>query len=482
MKILRRTKGIDFKAKNSSLHGSVVIQFRDPTTGKVTDEEKHDNFFTDALKSVLNGCPFGLNNKCLMGGDAYSSDNISKFGSMYEWLLGGILLFPQSLGSDATELYAPFTNYPTALASMESYTHRSNRQGNFNSAESSPLSNGGYRYVYDWSTSQGVGNIASVALSHRRCYEYFNDGAIPFFPKCTHSQANLVSGYYGYRFGDNSARFPMAVCDDGVVASINASGSNWLKARFYKVAPYDFQLIASLNGDIPEYLPDGVTRPFEFAWEADYSSEFSTAGSAAYLSYQFDNGTLYAWQKNSTGTSDITIITIDISDGSVLTSQTLRFAAPDSPTSGTANNSGHFAIKNGYLYMSTMTGGKVYKCNLANVSDVTEISCNSNANDYLWATDDSDFIYSRSCVINNDIPSDMIFDTPNYNAGKSQFYNDGRNIVYEKGVWIVNATPQNGYMGAQIKTPYLATKNNLDSTKTKSTDKTMKVIYTVTQQ
>ena len=481
MKILKRTKGIDFNAKNSSLHGSVVLQFRDPTTGKVTDEERHENFFTDALKSVLNGCPFGLNNRGLMCTDVNSSDGVTAYGSMYEWLLGGILLFPQSLGSDATELYAPFTNYPTAIASMESYTHRSNRQGNFNSAESAALSNGGYRYVYDWGTSQGTGNIAAIALSHRRCYEYFNDGAVPYFPKNTQTQSNALGGYYGNRFGDYQGRYPMAICDDGVLTTNGTSGSNWLKARFYKVAPFDFQLLSRLNGNIPEYLPDGVTRPPEFAWEADYSPEFSTAGSAAYLSYQFDNGTLYAWQKNSTGTADIKIITIDISDGSVLTRQTLRFAAPDSPTSGTASNSGHFAIKNGYLYMSSMTGGKIYKCNLANVADVTEITCNSEVNDYLWATDDSDFIYSRGCIINNDIPSDMIFDTPNYNTGKSQFYTEGRNIVYEKGVWIVCAAPLNGLFGAQIKTPYLATKNNLDATKTKTPDKTMKVIYTVTQ-
>lgn len=480
MKILKRTKGIDLKAKNPGLHGSVCIQFRDPTTGKVIDEEKHDNFFTDALKSVLNGCPFGLDKISLCGNGVNASDGNIRYGSMFEYLLGGIMLFPQSLGSDATELYAPFTNYPTAMASMQAFTARSNKQGTFNSVESSPLLNGGYRYVYDWNTSQGSGDIAAVALSHRYCYEYFNDGARMFYPYFTNESYNQAPGFYGNaKFGGANARIPITVGEKGVVTTLEnaTSGTNWCKCRFYKVTPFDFQLLSQLYLGIPEYQPDGVTRPLEFAWEADFTSEFRTGSGSKYLGMQFDNGTLYVWQKNSNGTADLTLITVDLDDGSVLTRQTLQFAAPDS-----SNSDYHFAIKNGYIYMPTTTGGKIYKCNLSNVSDVNEIACNAQAYDFCWASDGSDNIYGREYTINNDIANDMAFSTPNYNAGRNPYTtDDGRNIIYEKGVWIVSSTPTQGAIGAQIKTPYLATKNNLDETKTKTSDKTMKVIYTVTQ-
>lgn len=473
MHILKKNKGIDFKANDTGLHGSVTIQFGDPTTGKVVDEVKHDNFFTDALKSIYNQCPFGLDKVGLRYYGIGTTDNITKMYNVFEWLLGGIMLFPDSLGNGTTDFYAPFTNYPTALASMESYDHRSPKQGNWNSVESAALSNG-YRYVYDWNTSQGNGSISAVALSHRRCYEYFNDGAVPYYPKSTNFSYNSAAGYRMNQFGGESRRIPFAVCDDGVLTSdYNFSR---LKCRFYKVRPYNFHLLASLSDPVPEYLDDGVTRPYSFAWETDLSSEFDANG--AYIGYQFENGTLYAWQKNSTGESAIKLITIDIADGSVLTRNTYTFNAPNAQTS-----SYHFAIKNGSIYMPATVNGKVYKCDIATLN-VTEIACNAVADDTnsCWATEGSDNIYGNGFVINNGVASDMQYVTTNWNAGRNQFQtNLGRNIVYEKGVWIVNATPAVGELGAQIKTPYLATKNNLDETKTKTGDKTMKVTYTVTQ-
>lgn len=474
MHILKKNKGIDFKANDTGLHGSVTIQFGDPTTGKVLDEVRHDNFFTDALKSILNQCPFGLDKVTMKYAEVASTDGYYKLYDMYEWLLGGIMLFPDSLGDSVSELYAPFTNYPTALASVESYDHRSSKQGNWNSTESAALSNG-YRYVYDWNTSQGNGAIAAVALSHRRCYEYFNDGALPYYPKYTNESYNSAAGYRMGVFGGGASRIPFAVSDDGVLTSDAAFSS--FKCRFYKIRPYDIFLLATISDSVPEYLSDGVTRPYSFAWEADLSSVFNTSGS--YIGYQFENGTLYAWQKNGNGATDVKIITIDLADGSVLTNNTYNFDAPNASSSAY-----HFAIKNGFLYMPSTTGGKVYKCELATPENVTEITCNTTSSDInaCWATEGSDNIYGYGFVINNGVASDMQYVNPNWNAGRNQFQtNAGRNIVYEKGVWILNAEPARGRIGAQIKTPYLATKNNLDETKTKTGDKTMKVIYTVTQ-
>lgn len=474
MHILKKPNGIDWKSQKSGLHGSVIIQFGDPITGKILDEEKHDNFFTDALKSILNECPFGMDKVGLKYAGTSASDSYTKFYNMYEWLLGGILLFPNTLGTGATDFYAPFTNYPTALASMETYDHRSNKQGNFNSVESGALS-GGYRYVYDWNTSQGTGSIASVALSHRRCYEYFNDGAIPYYPKNTIDSYNNAVGYYTGQFGGAGGRVPFAICDDGVLTS--DASFNLMKCRFYKIRPYDFYLLGTLSEPVPEYLDDGVTRPYSFAWETDLSSEFDTNGN--HIAYQFENGTLYAWQKNGTGSTAVKVITIDISDGSVLTRNTYNFAVPDAHASNY-----HFAIKNGFMYIPATTGGKVYKCDMSTPANVTEIVCNAVANDTngCWATEGSDNIYGNGFVINNGVASDMQYINTNWNVGRNQFQtNVGRNIVYEKGVWIVNCTPTVGRLGAQIKTPYLATKNNLDETKTKTADKTMKVTYTVTQ-
>ena len=169
-----RKKGIDPKARGTELHGRVLIEMFDGITGKKTDEVRHDNFFTDALDSILNKCPWGCDRVELGGGTIRGTDY--QTNRIFETLLGGIMLFPDSLGNDPSDLYPNFaSNLPTAYASMMAYETADRKQGSFNSVESGAVNNG-YKYVYDWSTSNGNGPIAAVALSHKYCYNHFNNG------------------------------------------------------------------------------------------------------------------------------------------------------------------------------------------------------------------------------------------------------------------------------------------------------------------
>lgn len=467
MNILRKTNGIDVKAKNSHLEGRATLLLTDPLTGKILEKVEHKNFFTNALDSALNGCPWGLDKRTLfyntMSADAGEN---GRFGNLFEILLGGVMLFPDDLGNGLDDYYPPFdTNYPTAYASRAAYTLDDSRQGVFNSVLSGVIT-GGYKYVYDWSTSNGNGTIASLALSHKNCYKYWNDGAIRNFPK--YSEQN--GGGSGYNSQVFQQSMPHTGSEDGILTNDYPTSNDRRRARFYKVCPFDFQLIAMIGGSIPEYIDNDNTPPPYLAWSGDYTSEFADSPNTQ---FQFDNGTLYGYCKSSTGASALQIITIDTDDGSVLTRSSLTFTAASDATSSVYG----FAIKNGYIYMGSTSAGKVYKCNLSDVTDVTEISCNASANETLSACDGSDNVYGKHFVINNGVVNPITYNTLDPNI---HFYNYiQKRYFYENGVWLVSSN-SNCNLGAQIKAPYCATKNNITPV-TKNASQNMQVQYTVTQ-
>lgn len=453
MKILKRTKGIDLKAKNPGLHGSVCIQFRDPITGKVTDEEKHDNFFTDALNSIFNECPWAMDRMVASSG-VFAGD--TEYKSIYERFLGGILLFPQSLGDSVSDLYAPFTNSPTGIGSMQPRTITDLRQGNFNTAESDKLSNG-YRYVYDWATSYGNGNIAAVALSHEYCYDYFTNGETMFFPYSTN-----VYQSRGFNRVCPSSCAPLAASDNGIL---------WYNGdSLYTYKPVFWIPWKAKNFSVLQQFTDSFDVANDAAWSYSYEGNIKPT-------FQCYDGKIAVIQRNAGVNQPCTITFLSETDGSVISTITRTWNADL-----TYSQNG-YAIKDGYLYATAQfTNGKIFKCSLSADADFDEIPiANVVANTPCITTEGSDNIYGSNWILNNGVVTQMT--VQNHNIEYYDSY-QGANIIYENGVWAIGrlTTLRNQRAwNAMMKTPYLATKNNLDSVKTKTGDKTMKVIYTVTQ-
>jgi len=472
MHIIKKPNGIDVKAKDSELHGSVIIQFGDPITGKVLDEEKHDNFFTKALSDIYNRCPWGLNNNMFMGrgieGSGYDATAANQKNGcicdIYNSLLGGVTLYPESLGLTDTDYFADWSdNVPTAYATMNEYTVADPKQGSYNGVESGILTNpNGFRYVYDWATSNGNGDIAAVALTHRNAQNYFGNGNYMLFPRVPSFTDNNAIGYWGQLYDENSNYMnAMAMGDDGILIC-NNDPSNNRKGNFYPIKPYNFHLLYTTRGfDVFDHEP---------AWSVDLSSNNGIP------SWQFYDGYLYALQKDDDGTSDTIITRINKTTGAVVDTTTIRWVAPNM-----ADSSMHFAIKDGYVYAGSTVDGKIYKCKLGDANDVTELTCNAAANEPLWTNPESDFIFGCNIIIKDGVI--VNHSTPNNLIAPNRSTNSNRQIMYNKGLWVVNGSkPSGNYIGAQFLTPYCATKNNLDEVKTKTADKTMKVIYTVTQQ
>ena len=144
------------------LKGKSVIELTDVHTGK---KEVHEdtNLVTDAVSAILNSNILGM-----------LYDNTSFDGQSGEkWMLpivnkltGGILLYQEPLEERVDNLYAPFSNPLIGYASSDANNTTDVRRGSRNLTESKRI-DGGYKFVWDFATSQANGTISAIALTNR---------------------------------------------------------------------------------------------------------------------------------------------------------------------------------------------------------------------------------------------------------------------------------------------------------------------------
>lgn len=89
--------------------------------------------------------------------------------------MGGILLFPQTLEEDGNLFYPPTDNQPTAYASNNVNSGKQTKRGSISTTESKEIEKG-YRFVWDFTTTQRNGTIRAAALTSAEggvaCYGY----------------------------------------------------------------------------------------------------------------------------------------------------------------------------------------------------------------------------------------------------------------------------------------------------------------------
>lgn len=134
------------------LKGHTKIELINEDGSKKTVE--HDNMITTAvdhfLKSYRGELPPIL--KMSNNGDSYAKN-----------LFGGIMLFDDTLSSNADEYFIPSTKI-TGYASQDSYAGLDVARGSFNESESGLQDNGSYKFVWDFTTAQANGKIQSLGL------------------------------------------------------------------------------------------------------------------------------------------------------------------------------------------------------------------------------------------------------------------------------------------------------------------------------
>lgn len=140
------------------LKGHTIIELTDVNTGAVEQVES-DNMFTNALQQIFDNL-VGLNSNSLPMPD--NTDTLKLATS----LLGGLLLFDTALDENPNNVFAPAGTRMVGCASYNSPTYGSlqTTHGSYNATES-VLNEGYVKFVYDFTTSQANGTIASVCLT-----------------------------------------------------------------------------------------------------------------------------------------------------------------------------------------------------------------------------------------------------------------------------------------------------------------------------
>ncbi len=139
------------------MKGKTTIELTDAETG-AKEVIESENMVTNALSyyfanlGMINYTPF--NDEVMRGPD-----------SIFE-LLGGILLFDKPIAEDADNIHAPAGVRMTGNAA---YGYTSNNEvlefGSYNASESGWQADGSLKFVYDFTTSQANGDIACVCLT-----------------------------------------------------------------------------------------------------------------------------------------------------------------------------------------------------------------------------------------------------------------------------------------------------------------------------
>ena len=159
-------KHVNFgEVKFPKLKGHTCIELTDVKTGKVERIES-DNLVTNAVKEFLSFW------ERIIGWN-FTSQYLMPLS---ETLFSGIYLFDTALTENANNKFLPnaATSKLVAHAGRAASDGLDNERGSFNFEESEALSNG-YKFVWDFSTSEGNGTIACVCLtSHIAGFHGYN--------------------------------------------------------------------------------------------------------------------------------------------------------------------------------------------------------------------------------------------------------------------------------------------------------------------
>lgn len=413
------------------LQGKALVQFFDAKTGKETFRHEEHNIITNALDSLMNGCPYGLDRRTW---GQYSTGSSVDWSKITETALGGILVFSNALTASADHLFEGLSNLPVAYGSRNGQDTSDTKAGSFNEHDSGEIANG-YKFVYDFSTSAGNGTWNAVCLTSALAGEGYEK-----------SYAKTFGTYFKRGSGNY-------VCVGFVKKyALFKSGS---KIYGMRTEALDVPLVSQLSGNPSETILDSYSGSIF----ADY-----------------ENDCIYT----VSGTDPLTLTRYDMDDLENPTTTTIDLAAAIPGT-----YSPIFCKSGNYIYIGysntgsgTQTNNKVYKINTTNGADVTEITV-TTLTDYRTS-------YRPMCVLpSGDIYCGTdIIDTNNtvhhFNDATTGFSQAVFAPFTPIGVWSACGFSNYYDYGVVLNDNYLGTIYNLPNAVTKDASKTAKITYSLT--
>lgn len=462
------------------LKGVMTIELTDESTGEV-ETVTEENMITEAVNNILGLNPMGIFYKAT-----------DEYDTMVNWadnllpicpnMIGGILCFSKALTEDASHIYELSDNLPVAYASNNVNDTVNTARGSMNLTESMVLTDG-YKFVWEFTPSQGNGTIAAVALTSalggRNAYGSIAADASTFLDLKEVKLDDIEQA-------DQMMLFEMVEVDfENNLAYSISYGSNTVVITKMRLPIFNIGLNEKLDDTTFTVLETQTLTPSTFKLKGSYTRYGDFFDGKDGYWYGFAN------QSNSSGSASMNWIKISKTDYSftegtwTLSNAKLKECGSRKKDDSYPKRNITSVLRNGYLYVPAYDATGIYKINVSNSADVTLIPfgftstwkplCEAGSCE-VYAVLVGDLIIGRDFQVT---VNDAVIQT----AGEVRL-NDAASPMfqYKNFLFQWGGSYGNEYRTAYLLTPYLASINNLGSAVVKDANKTMKITYTLTEQ
>lgn len=461
------------------LKGNMVIEMMDDA-GTVVERIEEQNMVTNAVNHILGLNPMGIfysvageYDTCLLW-----NDNLLPICPN---MIGGILLYSEALTEDAENVYPSTAKLPIAYASNDVNATADVARGSMNLTESKALDNG-YRFVWEFTPSQGNGTIAAIALTSKQggvaAYGSLVDSKSAFYQvmetkletQTLEELAELYSSVevdfeknllIGIRFQDSSVvihkrRLPVFTL--GLNDRLNDTTNTLLEEKVIPCSTFKF---------LGSYTPYGDFLDGHDGYWYGFANQANSSGDA----------TMY-WIKINKADYTMTEGVWTLSNAHLKTIGSFKVDTY-------AQRAIRGVIRNGYLYLTANDDTGCYKINVNNPADVTLIPFGFTSEGKPQtgsATCVSYLVRANDLIIGYDYqikPDDTVVQT----VGSARLPYLGTPLFqYKEFCFGWGGNYGSDYRMCFLLTPYLASINNLSTAVVKTTDKTMKITYELTEE
>ena len=482
------------------LKGHTLIELKDVATGKVKRIEKV-NMLTNVLDYILN------DNLC--GHHNFPSDHPELCFPIVRQLLGGVLLFPKSIEENVETIIPPMA--PVGYGGDSTDAGDDARMGTYNLIESGEVT-GGYKHVWDFSTSQANGDISCVCLTHRLAGNGWLNNMHQLY-YCEGFQSHSYNASEDERDND----YDKATRLFGSSQVVDFDGHRPITVGFdgQSIRVIKWNLVTTGTGvnsqshDAPPYTKYEELASFTSSTEIDDRGTLAFTNNAYFV--KLSDGKYHGYCHGTNTEGDAVIYTMAI-DPANWTMEEGKFTVPGkhiyalaqyssqpNTTGGSYYTATYSAIRGSYLYCIDNALHTIYKINLSDTSRVSEIEVpfriqgtfimrHNPVTGFIDIFDSgiqSDGKY-RNGIIMKDDTIDVGERDSQYNTSSTYFFADvyGYTPFYENLLGIASyKTWRTGVIDNSEKYAYLgymASINNI-STFVKTPAQTMKITYTITE-
>lgn len=430
------------------MKGQTTIELKNVKTGAV-ERYVDNNMMTNAITEIFK-------TRGLMARNGFPQTDLVKS------CLGGILLFDSVLTESVSNVFPPTAVTMVGNGAMDVVsTDEVTEMGSYNSNESGWQNDGSFLAVYDFSTSQANGTIASVCLTSDI------GGYIGFGNSTSNKRKTTLKSQYQY-----SGFFDTPYSIEGYTpVRIDFTGSTVDMIKTSTLNPYDSDYFVTVGKlKITKYkLPltslNLKTKPTSLVKVSEYEVTIPSEFTASNISWTMDDGIIYVVPTNNEWLTNASLKLLKIN-----ADNTTDIINLINTTGETLNiSSANLFFCGSYMIWQFSTSANMYRISLSDSASIA-IQANDIALSYNndFYCNKGGWLFAHGNVINVD--RGIIMPCNGYGDNGLTAFNVTNHPLMQF---------TKGNIDVRMMSLYLASINNLEQAVTKTADKTMKVSYRI---